>query len=85
MNGHFELGEKPEMITRPHAVLVLIKDSPTRGDIQRWAVDAATNQDVVDAAPELEGHLAGPGQRVGPGEGMPWVAGVSRLPCVAAE
>jgi hypothetical protein len=85
MHGHPELGEQPEMITGPNAILVLIKYSPTRGDIQRWAVGAATNQDVVDAAAKLKGHLAGPGQRVRWGEGVPWLAGASRLPCVAVR
>ena len=54
MRGHLELGEQSEMITGPDAVLLLIKYSSTRGDIQCWTVDAATNQDVVDATTKLK-------------------------------
>jgi hypothetical protein len=42
MNGHLELGEKPEMITGPHVVLVLIwranqSEAFTLPIIKRWS------------------------------------------------
>ena len=64
MKGYLQLGEQAEMITGPHAAHILIKNSLTSQDVQRWAVDATPNQDVVDATAEIERHFAGSSQRV---------------------
>jgi hypothetical protein len=44
------------MITGPHAVLVLIRDSPARSDIQRWAVELPVGTD----ADEVIRHVGAP-------------------------
>src|SRR3954471_9554680 len=57
-NGR-EIGREPEVIAGPHAVDGLVEQAVARADVERGAVVAAADEDVVDAAPELERVGAG--------------------------
>src|SRR5215207_4453463 len=80
MGRHRKVCDDTEVVARPDAVDLLIEGSSAVEDVQGRPVHSAPNQDIINAAPQLERHLTGGHQRVDRRKSVPRICGMCRLP-----
>src|SRR5215208_611429 len=80
MGRHRKVRDDTEVVARPDAVDLLIEGSSAVEDVQGRPVHSAPNQDIINAAPQLERHLTGGHQRVDRRKSVPRICGMCRLP-----
>jgi hypothetical protein len=78
-----EVRDDAEVVACPHTSYGFVEDALAGGDVERGTVIFAAHHDVVDAAGQLERHLATSHQRIPRRERVAGLTGMRALPGVS--